>query len=474
VGVTNAGSPIVAVRGLEVRYPSGLALTGVDLSIARGSFVLIGGRSGSGKSTLAHALLGLLRQDGAAPARVKGDVSVAGLVPGRHSVSQVARRAGLVFQNPATQLFNATVEDEVAFGPRNLGLASQEIGDRVDYALRATGCHHLRGRSVRHLSGGEQQRIAIAATLAMRPSILILDEPTANLDGDGTRAIATTLKNLQRHHGVTVVVIEHRLEPFERLAERLIWLDGGRVVADGRPDTVLEQVRAVPQRPRLASRSRGDSLVRVEGVSAGYNGRAVLHDCSLTLQEGEFAALVGANGAGKSTLARVLAGLLRPRRGRVTWEPKGRHRRHRPRVGLLQQNPLHQLVCQEVEEEIRFGPRNLRLERDGEVEAMLARTDLLRLRHRPTQALSVGEQQRSALAATLILRPRLLILDEPTAGQDWHHLRELMDLVGEYNRQGLTVLLITHNRRLVGEYANRVWEMTGGTLRRTPEAESHA
>jgi len=465
--VTDVGRPIIEVRGLEVHYPSGPALAGVDLSIARGSFVLIGGRSGSGKSTLAQALLGLLRQDGASPARVKGDLSVVGLIPDRHPVSQVARRAGLVFQNPATQLFNATVEDEVAFGPRNLGLTSQEIDARVDYALRATGCGHLRGRSVRHLSGGEQQRVAIAASLAMRPSVLILDEPTANLDGDGTRAIAATLKDLQRQHGVTIVVIEHRLQPFERLAERLIWLDGGRVVADGRPDAVLERVRSVPQRLPSANGPRGDSLVRVEGVSAGYNGRAVLHDCSLTLRQGEFAALVGPNGAGKSTLARVLAGLMRPRRGRVAWNSNGRDR---PRVGLLQQNPLHQLVCQEVEEEIRFGPRNLRLERDGEVEALLARTDLLRLRHRPTQALSVGEQQRSALAATLILRPRLLILDEPTTGQDWHHLRELMDLVGEYNREGLTVLLITHDRRLVDEYANRVWEMAGGTVRRTPGA----
>jgi len=468
--MTNEGASIIEVRGLEVQYPNGPALAGLDLSIARGSFVLIGGRSGSGKSTLAQALLGLLQQNGTHPARVKGEVSVAGLVPGRHPVSQVARRAGLVFQNPATQLFNATVGDEVAFGPRNLGLTSDEIADRVDYALRATACHHLRGRSVRHLSGGEQQRVAIAASLAMRPSVLILDEPTANLDEDGTRSIAATLKDLQRHHGVTVVVIEHRLEPFERLAERLIWLDGGCVVADGTPGAVLEQVRSVRQRAPSANRPAGESLVSVEGVAAGYNGRAVLHDCSLTLRAGELSALVGPNGAGKSTLARVLAGLLRPRRGCVTWHSKGRrrrHRRHRPRVGLLQQNPLHQLVCQEVEDEIRFGPRNLGVERDREIEALLARTDLLRLRRRPTQALSVGEQQRSALAATLILRPRLLILDEPTTGQDWQHLTELMDLVEERNRQDLTVLLITHDRRLVEAYADRVWEMTDGTVRET-------
>lgn len=463
--MTDAGAPIVEVRGLEVEYPNAPALAGVDLAIARGSFVLIGGRSGSGKSTLAHALLGLLQQDAAVPAQVKGHVSVSGLTPGRHPVSQVARCAGLVFQNPATQLFNATVEDEVAFGPRNLGLRSEEIGHRVDYALRATGCRHLRGRSVRHLSGGEQQRVAIAASLAMRPSVLILDEPTANLDEDGTRAIAATLEELQRRYGVTVVVIEHRLEPFRRLAERLIWLDQGHVVADGTPDAVLEQVRSVPRSYPSAKRSGGDSLVSVDGVVAGYNGHAVLRDCSLTLRGGEFGALVGPNGAGKSTLARVLAGLLRPRRGRVTWHSKGGDG---PRVGLLQQNPLHQLVCQEVEEEVRFGPRNLGVERDGEVEALLARADLLRLRRRPTQALSVGEQQRSALAATLILRPRLLILDEPTTGQDWHHLTELMDLVKERNRQGLTVLLITHDRRLVEAYADRVWGMTDGTVRETP------
>jgi energy-coupling factor transport system ATP-binding protein len=300
---------------------------------------------------------------------------------------------------------------------------------------------------------------------------LILDEPTANLDEDGTRSIAATLEELQRHHGVTVVVIEHRLEPFEELAERLIWLDGGRVVADGRPAAVLDQVRSVPQRSSPANGPKGDSLVSVEDVAAGYNGRAVLRDCSITLREGEFAALVGPNGAGKSTLARVLAGLLRTRHGRVTWHSK---RQERPRVGLLHQNPLHQLVCQEVEEEIRFGPRNLGVEQDGEVEAVLAQTDLLRLRRRPTQALSVGEQQRSALAATLILRPQLLILDEPTAGQDWHHLRDLMDLVGEHNRQGVTVLLITHSRRLVEAYANRVWEMTEGTVRETPRTGSRA
>jgi energy-coupling factor transport system ATP-binding protein len=208
-------------------------------------------------------------------------------------------------------------------------------------------------------------------------------------------------------------------------------------------------------------------LVSVENVTAGYDGRAVLRDCSMTLRKGEFAALLGPNGAGKSTLARVLAGLIRPHRGKVVWHPDGRAP---ARVGLLQQNPLHQLVCQVVEDELRFGPRNLRTERDEEVEKLLARTDLVGLRERPTQTLSVGEQQRTTLAATLSLRPSLLILDEPTIGQDWYHLSRVMEFVSELNRQGQTVLLITHNHRVVGQHADRVWEMVDGKVREAEDS----
>ncbi len=468
----SAAAPAIHVRGLDVRYPGGLGLKGIDLSIAQGSFVLIGGRSGSGKSTLAHALLGLLHQEETSiPVEVTGEISVAGLSPGRDAVAQVATRAGLVFQNPAAQLFNATVEEEVAFGPRNLGLPSEEIASRIAHALEAAGCDHLRARSVRHLSAGEQQRVAVAAALAMGPSILILDEPTANLDEDGTRSVARVLAGLHRRRGVTVVVIEHRLEPFMPLADRLIWLRNGRIVADGAPELVLDRVGVRQEERSSPSHPTGDPLVTLDGVAAGYDGRAVLRDCSLTLRDGDFAALVGPNGAGKSTLARVLAGLLRPRRGRVIWHAgKG----NRPRVGLLQQNPLHQLVCQVVEEEVRFGPRNLGLDRDRDAEALLARTDLLRLRNRPTQALSVGEQQRTALAATLSLRPGLLILDEPTIGQDWHHLSQVMDLVSELNRQGQTVLLITHDRRLVDRYADREWRIVGGAVVERRGAEDRA
>jgi energy-coupling factor transport system ATP-binding protein len=468
----------IRVRGLHVRYPGVCALDGFDLSISAGAFVVIGGRSGSGKSTLALALLGLLHQEEASPrAQVTGEILVHGLSTRDHPMAQIATQAGLVFQNPAAQLFNGLVEEEVAFGPRNLGLQGEEIAGRVAFACEAVGIGHLRGREVRRLSGGEQQRVAIAAALAMRSTILILDEPTANLDAEGTQSVARVLARLNRRFGVTVVVVEHRLEPFLPHAHRLIWLDRGRVVADGSADEVLgpgshgRVIRPVfvssPREPAPDATTRrlpsvwGGALVTVRRVTVGYEGHPVLRDCSLTLERGEFAGLLGRNGVGKSTLARVLAGLIRPRRGKVVWHGNGKRY---PQVGFLQQNPEHQLVCQVVEEEVRFAPRNSGRDRNQDVEELLLRSGLQDLRHRPTHALSVGEQQRTALAATLALRPELLILDEPTIGQDWHHLSQLMDLVSELNRQGHTVLLITHDRRLVDRYAHRVWEMMDGKV----------
>jgi energy-coupling factor transport system ATP-binding protein len=296
----------------------------------------------------------------------------------------------------------------------------------------------------------------------MRPSVLILDEPTANLDSEGGQLLTRALARLHRQFQVTLVVIEHRLSPFLPHADRLIWLTDGRVVADGSPSETLTAVwtpsSPAPATPPLP----GEPLVTLREVTAGYDGRFILQDCSFTLRRGDFAALVGPNGSGKTTLARALAGLLRPRRGRVTWHTNGRC----PRVGFLQQNPLHQLVCDTVEDEIRFGPRNWRLERDEDIERTLAQNGLLSLRHRSARTLSVGQQQRAALAATLALRPSLLILDEPTIGQDWQHLTQTMDFVSELNRQGQTALLITHDQRLVERYANATWTMKEGRCER--------
>lgn len=456
---TTEGRNAIEVQDLHVRYPDTHVLKGINLSIPPGSFVLVGGPSGGGKSTLALTLMGLIPQT--TPAKVTGHILIGGLDPSQHAVAQIATRVGMTFQNPAMQLFNATVEQEVAFGPRNLGLSQQETKRRTESALRAIDGTHLRDCDVHRLSSGGQQRVAIAAALSMEPRGLILDEPTANLDTAGVQQLVQTLVRLHHQTGITLIIIEHRLAPFLPYADRLVWLEDGHIVADG-PPTEKESSTAPASGPPHSS-AICSPLVSLQDVTAGYVGHPVLQGCSLTLHRGDFVALVGPNGSGKTTLARVLAGLLRPRRGRIRWHANGHH----PRTGLMQQNPLHQLICDTVEEEVSYGPRNLGTGQDEGATPLLAKIGLQHLRHRPTRALSVGQQQRTVLAATLALSPALLILDEPAVGQDWAHLTQVMDWVSDLNREGQTVLLITHDHRLVERYADRVWEMEEGMIQGT-------
>ncbi len=479
---------MIEVTDLTVHYGEQPALESISFTVGRGEFVLLSGPSGCGKSTLARSLNGLIPH--ASSAKMMGRVVVDGLETAAHSLPELAAHVGLVFQNPATQLFNATVEEEVAFAPRNLGLPAEEVAARVAFALDATGISPLRGRAIRTLSSGEQQRVAIASVLALRPQVLVLDEPTSNLDWRGVEQVMSTLTRLNRQQGLTILVIEHRLQAVVPLADRVLLMRDGRIVADGRPEDVFADPPTSPPQvggtggglcypwrfadlqsaicnlqstppPRSADAS---PLVAIQGLEAGYGRHTVLQGLDLALYPGEFAALVGNNGAGKSTLARVLAGLLRPRQGRITWNEKLRRLPLGRRVGFLFQNPLDQLVCDTVEEEVAFGPRNLGLPARERLEATLAAADLTALRHRRSAALSVGEQQRTALAAALSTDPNLLILDEPTMGQDWAHLSRLMESLIQLNHNGQTILLITHDDKLVCRYARRIILLEEGRI----------
>ena len=462
---------MIRVRDLSVHYGPIPALNVPRLDISEGECILLTGPSGCGKSTLARVFSGLIPH--AIPAKLTGSVRVAGMETQEHTVADLAQCLGVVFQNPSTQLFHLRVEDDVAFGPRNLGLDAEQVRRRVNWALDAVGATTLRDRNPAELSGGQKQLVTIATALAMRPRILVLDEPTASLDVTGTLNVMATLRKLRQDLGITIVIIEHRLAEVAQLAERIIIMDQGRIVADGDLTEVLDDRHILR---RLGLRRPVDEplsswktllapnghppdgvrpLIELQQVSAGYNGSLAIEEVNLALYPGEFVALVGDNGAGKSTLALVAAGLLKPAAGKLRYDGQ---KRPRPGldVSLLFQDPTEQLFTDSVDEEIAFGPRNYRRFNREFHEQTLAKADLSELQARRPVALSMGQQQRTALAACLSLRPRLLILDEPTLGQDWGHLQRLMDFLTILNQQGITILLITHDYKLVHRYARRV------------------
>jgi energy-coupling factor transport system ATP-binding protein len=300
--------------------------------------------------------------------------------------------------------------------------------------------------------------------------------------------VLATLRRLNRRQGMTVVLVEHRLAAAMPFAHRLLIMDQGRVVAEGTPELLLQDRRLREvyglRRPAATTRAPGgwrnlltshhadpqtaEPLLRLQDVTAGYGRERVLHDINLTIRSGEFAAIVGRNGAGKSTLARVIAGLLRPARGRVSFYGADRPRPGRPRPGqdvsLLFQNPLDQIFADSVDDELSFGPHNFGRFDAQFHDSLLLQADLYGLRRRCPTHLSVGQQQRCVLAACLALQPRLLILDEPTLGQDWAHLQQLMDFVQTLNERGIAILLISHDYKIVYRYARRVLLLDEGRI----------
>ncbi|AEB46727.1 ABC transporter ATP-binding protein [Micromonospora maris] len=461
----------VRLRGFGWRHAGrrAWAVRGVDLWVRRGERVLLLGPSGAGKSTVLAALAGLLPEDSG---EQEGIIEIDGRPP-----AEVRERVGIVFQDPQSQLVMARSGDDVAFGLENRGVPAAQIWPRVDEALQRVGFPYHRDRRTAALSGGEQQRLALAGALALRPDLLLLDEPTANLDPAGADLVRAAIARAV-DGDTTLILVEHRIADALPLVDRVVVLEaGGGVRADGTPEAVFAAHgdalaadgvwvpgRQFPPRPAIAP--AGEVLLTADRL--GQPPR--LAPTNLTVRAGEALAVLGPNGAGKSTLALLLGGLLKPGTGRLSGSTElagadartAPHRWRAPalarRIGSVFQDPEHQFVTSTVFDELALGPR-----RTGATDAvvrqrvddLLQRLRLDKLAGANPYTLSGGEARRLSVATALATAPRLVICDEPTFGQDRRTWRELVDLFAELRDAGHGLVTVTHDTDFVAALADR-------------------
>ncbi|MBT1001433.1 ATP-binding cassette domain-containing protein [Paenarthrobacter sp. DKR-5] len=493
----------IRARGWGWRHAGrkAFAVSGLDLDIAPGERVLLLGASGAGKSTLLHALAGVL--GAAEEGEERGSLTLDGA-----PASGVRGRAGLVLQDPDSQTVLARVGDEVAFGAENLAVPREQIWPRVRSALGDVGLDLPLDHSTSALSGGQKQRLALAGALAMEPGLLLLDEPTANLDPDGVTEVRDAVRRVVDRTGATLVVVEHRVAVWADVVDRVVVLAaGGGILADGTPQQVLGRAasrdelaragiwvpgvrpatRAEQRRsgavlspvPSAGPAAHGEALLEAEQLTVARlrRGAAVVQDVSLQLRRGQALSIVGPNGAGKSTLALTLAGLLPPSRGRLeALAPLDRGAGPAPhrwrsaelvtRIGSVFQEPEHQFLTARVIDELEFGPRRVAglsaADARAKVEELIVRLRLGHLLQANPFTLSGGEKRRLSVATMLATGPDILMLDEPTFGQDAHTWAELVDLLDGLVMEGRTVVSVTHDEDYTAVLSDSVIRIDGG------------
>ena len=487
----------VCARGWGWRHAGrkNAALSDVDLDIAPGERVLVLGPSGSGKSTLMGGLAGLL--GGAEEGEATGTLTVDGVAP-----AEARGRVGLLMQDPEAQVVLARVGDDVAFGMENLGVAREEIWPRVENSLEAVGLSVPLDHSTTELSGGQKQRLALASILAMGPGLLLLDEPTANLDPSGVAEVRAAVEKVVERTGATVVVVEHRVDVWASLVDRVIVVADGAIAADGPLDEVLAQqgdalrergiwlpgddvaaeVGPAPEVPPASSEAA--PIARVADLTIGYDASApVRSGIDLTIERGVSTCIVGANGAGKSTFALTLAGLLPPLEGAVEVETSDgtagdphewSSKQLLGRMSMVFQEPEYQFLAATVAEELAIGPRAAGMT-DEEIAPLvdehLEALGLTKLARANPMTLSGGEKRRLSVATALISAPELLILDEPTFGQDRGTWLGLVRLLRAALERGVTLVSITHDPAFVAAMGQRVVDLGQVGTRGAPLAD---
>ncbi len=497
---------MITLSHVTYTYPdqTGPALADFSVELHPGEFVLLVGPSGAGKSTFLRSLNGLVPHFYGG--QWAGAIDVMGRNPVALAPKGMADLVGFVFQDPEAQFVVDTVEDELAFAMENFALPQATMRKRVEEVLDQMGIAELRDRRINTLSGGEKQRVAIAAVLALQPEVLVLDEPTSQLDPQAAEEVLVALRHLNEDLGLTVILSEHRLERVAQYVDRILYLPAlGAAPVIGEPRDVLAQLPLVPPLVELGrhlgwaplpltikegrtfaraltaqlaavplplagdSVTSGPEAIVARDVHYAYDGHRALRGASLEVRGGEFVALMGRNGSGKSTLLKQMVGLLRPDDGRVVVAGLDTRRadmdqiiRH---VGYVPQHPGALLFGETLAAELAFtrSSHGLPPDPDGD-RALLARLGLDGLAGRDPRDLSGGEQQRAALAAILVAGPQIILLDEPTRGLDYAQKRSLADLLLGLKAEGKTIVMATHDVELAAACADRVALLAEGQV----------
>ena len=510
----------IQIQGLTYTYPNSAnpVLKDLDLEIKEGKFTAIMGRTGAGKTTLAMVSNGIIPQ--LMEGTLTGTVISGGLDLSKFRIQTITKNVGLVMQDPETQIFGRTVEEDVAFGPRNYLIPREEIFARIKQALERVRLEGYDKRLTSQLSGGEKQRLAIAGVLAMNPSIIVLDEPTSELDPLGREEIYATIQSLQREQDMTIVAVEHSSQEICEKADELVVLQDCQIAWQGNPRDFFQDIDLVNangikplpvgelgwelyqhglvekgqiplnvdeayelicrllgdsrlQSPQAgAERIPGKPLIEVQDLTYSYeNGKTALEHLNLTVNEGDYLALIGQNGAGKTTLAKHFNAIHKPTAGKVfvcgrdtaSEEPNTLALD----VGYVFQNPDNQIFSTTVYKEMEYGLKMQNVppqEIDARIHETAQLLNLSDVLHEHPFSLGKGQRQRLAVASILVLKPRVLVVDEPTTGQDWAGIQSMMDLMDKLHAAGTTIVMITHDMDVVARHANRAVVLCHGKI----------
>lgn len=510
------------------KYGEVPAIKNINLKVREGEKILVTGPAGAGKTTLCRCLNGLIPYH--FNGEFKGKVTVQGLNTRKYDVGDLSPMVGLSFQNPLDQIVCSSVMDEIAFGPENLGLPEEVINERVQEYLEMARLTGYEDTNPLSLSGGQQQSCCIAAIIAMHPKILVLDEPTANLDNVGTRLVHSMIDKLVRSEKITLVIVSHRLRELATMIDRMVVLRNGKIMLEGEPRRVLKESEKlyevglfppeitrlalklrdaginafinglvpvtveegykailhgmkskalIPSAPRVVHRKEkrrarlGEQpIIETQDLGHVYPGNVVaLKNLSLKIYPGEFLAIIGQNGSGKTTLIKHFNGLLEPTQGTVYVKGIDTKTTTTSRlariVGFIYQNPDDQMVSFRVKEEVEYGPKNLGFSKTEAEKLALDALKMVGMEQKIESLifeLSQGERQRVAIASVLAMKPGVLVVDEPTTGQDPATSLQIFKLLEKLNESGSTIVIVTHNMNLVAGFAERVFVLKDGEM----------